>query len=103
MLYTVKTIYNKSNIEPKKPLDMAFFVIKKKIFKKAVDRNRVKRRARKAFVDAITNIQQQDSSFSIYSLRSSKIIFFLERDMIQEKYANIVLQMSKDLIKIIKK
>ncbi len=102
MLYSVKTIYNNSHKEPKKPLDMAFFVVKKKLLKKAVDRNRVKRRARKAFLDAIVHLQQINPSFSVFSIQPKKIIFFLERDMIQEVYSNIVLQMIKDLTHIIK-
>ena len=102
MLYVVKTVSSKSNKEPKKPLDMAFFVIKKKVFKKAADRNRVKRRARKAFLDAISSIQQHNPSFSVSALLPKKIIFFLERDMIQHVYSDIVSKMSEDLTKIIK-
>lgn len=102
MFYVVKTVYNNSNIESKKPLHMAFFVIKKKVFKKAVDRNRVKRRARKAFLDALSIIQDKNPSLDM-SLHHKKIIFFLERDMIQGVYSDIVSRITEDLIKIFKK
>ena len=102
MLYTVKTIYNNSNKTPKKPLQMAFFVIKKKTVKKAVDRNRIKRRAKKAFLDAIIQIKENNPLFSLYSIYPKKIIFFLEHDMIHHTYSDIVSNISKDLVRIIK-
>lgn len=105
MLYTVKTISNKAQNEQKNPLHMVFFVIKKKVFKKAVDRNRVKRRARKAFLDAIktidgTHIEYSDQTTSILNVfrsNNKKIIFFLEHDMIQELYSGIVSKMVEDI------
>lgn len=100
MLYTVKITTNTTEKTPKNPLHMVFFVITKKAFKKAVDRNRVKRRARKAFMDAFSSIQQD---VFLTALQKKRIIFYLERDMIHEVYSHIVLQMKNDLSKLIKK
>jgi ribonuclease P protein component len=104
MLYTVKTINNNTEKDSKNPLHMVFFVIKKKIFKKAVDRNRVKRRARKAYIDTIKTIKKDISIEFVESFfKNKKIIFFLERDMIQEVYSQITLRMKDDLVQLIKK
>jgi ribonuclease P protein component len=100
MLYTVKIVANITEKKQKNPLYMAFFVIKKKTFKKAVDRNRVKRRARKAFLDAYAYVEKKyPSLFNI--LQEKRIIFFLERDMIQELYTNVVSKMMDDLIRVV--
>ncbi len=103
MLYSIKRIYKKSVPESQVEKPGFFdakkiekvsvhFIAKKKIFKRAVDRNRVKRIARHAFRDALkvsaplsNNLQQ--------------IIFFLERDMMQESYNIIVDSFKKDLIR----
>lgn len=108
MLYTVKIISNTAQKEPKNPLHMAFFVIKKKTFKKAVDRNRVKRRAKKAFVDALKEVDNHmllTSSVNTKSLffKHKKLIFFIEHDMIQELYSHIVLKIKEDIIQALKK
>lgn len=107
MLYTVKTIFNSVQKEQKNPLHMVFFVIKKKVYKKAVDRNRVKRRARKAFLDAYKLVQQDMSAISPTQLtnffKNKKIIFFLEHDMIQELYSYIVSKMVEDIKQLVNK
>ncbi|MES2985889.1 MAG: ribonuclease P protein component [Patescibacteria group bacterium] len=90
MLYSVKVIKSTTQENPVKKV---FFVIKKKVCKKASDRNRVKRIARHAFMDSlkITN-----------TVPSSNLIFFLEHDMIREEYSKIVEKMSTDLRNIFK-
>lgn len=91
MLYSVKAIFNNTQ---ENPIKKVFFVIKKKVCKKAVDRNRIKRIARNAYRDAL-----QKTGFTL----STNIIFFLEHDMIREEYSKIVDQMSVDLQNIFKK
>lgn len=104
MFYTVKTIANNSEKESKKPLTMAFFVIKKKIYKKAVDRNKVKRRARKAFLDAFSIVKKDNKEEYIQNFFTTKrILFFLERDMIQGVYSSIVEKMVTDLTQLIQR
>jgi ribonuclease P protein component len=102
MLYTVKIISNTAQKEQKNPLHMVFFVIKKKVFKKAVDRNRVKRRARKAFLDAFKEIESKNHLVMEF-LGRKKPIFFLEHDMIQESYVHIVSKIKDDLIQMMNK
>ena len=92
MLYSIKTISQNTHENPVKKV---FFVIKKKICKKAVDRNRIKRIARNAFKDALKNLEITTTPFSL--------IFFLERDMIREEYSKIVGQMTFDLRNLLKK
>ena len=104
MLYTVKTISNTAQKEQKNPLNMVFFVIKKKVCKKAVDRNRVKRRARKAFLDTYKVINQDISPTNLADFfKNKRIILFLEHDMIQELYSHIVSKMVDDLKQLINK
>lgn len=91
MLYSIKVL---SQNTQENPVKKVFFVIKKKVCKKAVDRNRVKRIARNAFRDAQKNKVSPDST---------SVIFFLERDMIREEYSKIVEQMTLDLQSIFKK
>lgn len=105
MLYSIKTISTHTAQSEQKNLSkMVFFVIKKKVCKKAVDRNRVKRRARKAFADSIFSLTSENGTHkeykdAVYAFFSSKnIIFFLERDMIQTLYADIVSTMTMDII-----
>ena len=87
MLYVVKKIQNKT------PGDKPgfYFVAKKKIFKTAVLRNRAKRIARHAFKKALKNI---DNTW----LPKCSLIFFLERDIIQESFNNIVQSFKEDLL-----
>lgn len=103
MLYIVKTINNNSETISKNPLKMVFFVIKKKVFKKAVDRNRVKRRARSSYLEAISSLKKDYDEKKIDNFfKTKKILFFLEHDMINEVYSHIVLDMKNDLIRLIK-
>lgn len=89
MLYVVKKLQNKNpGQEPG-----FYFVAKKKLFKKAVERNRVKRIAKHAFKKATQNISFNGKNLS-YSL-----VFFLERDMIQESFPTVVKQFEEDLLK----
>ncbi|MBC7767018.1 ribonuclease P protein component [Arenimonas sp.] len=87
MIYSVKTINQKE-----KPGFFVYFVAKKKIFKKAVTRNKAKRIARHAFFEAKKSI---NSPFS-----NKQVIFFLENGIIQESFQNIVDSFTSDLIKI---
>ncbi len=91
MLYNIKAISSNTQENPTKKV---FFVIKKKVCKKAVDRNRIKRIARNAFKDAL-----KKTNLTV----SKSVIFFLERDMIREEYSLIVEQVSTDLQNIFKK
>ena len=88
MIYFVKTINQKE-----KPGFFVYFVAKKKIFKKAVTRNKAKRIARHAFFEARKTI-------TISPLLNKQVIFFLENGIIQESFQNIVNSFTSDLIKI---
>ena len=89
MLYVVKKLQNKNpGQEPG-----FYFVAKKKTFKKAVERNRVKRIARHAFLEAV---QTGDID---YKHIPHSLVFFLERDMIQESFSTVVKRFKEDLLK----
>ena len=85
MLYVLKKIQNKT--PGQKP--GFYFIAKKKIFKTAVERNRVKRRARHALKEVLKTTPPPTQS----------LFFNLERDMIQESFNNIVNKIKEDLIK----
>lgn len=87
MIYSVKTTNQKE-----KPGFFVYFVAKKKIFKKAVARNKAKRIARHAFYDAQKAVTSP--------LPNKQVIFFLENGIIQESYKDIVESFTNDLIKI---
>ncbi len=99
MLYSIKRIYKKavSENQVEKPgfFDI-HFIAKKKIFKRSVERNRAKRRARHAFYEAVKQLPAETKTH-LETLK--QIIFFLERDMIQESYSTIVEAIKKDLTK----
>jgi len=86
MLYTLKKIYNKNPGE--KP--GFYFVAKKKIFKRAVDRNKAKRIARHAFSKFCAKDFQPKTS----------IVFFLERDIIHTSFEDVVSSFNKDLLNL---
>ncbi len=88
MIYSVKTINQKE-----KPGFFVYFVAKKKIFKKAVTRNKAKRIARHAFAEARKIVSSP-------LLINKQVIFFLENGIIQESFQNIVNSFTADLIKI---
>lgn len=99
MLYSIKRIYKKTRLESQVEKPGFFdvhFIAKKKIFKRSVERNKVKRRARHAFHDAIKQLPSEAKE-RLSSLK--QVIFFLERDMIQESYSTIIEMIKKDLIK----
>lgn len=83
MLYILKKIQNKTLGQ--KP--GFYFIAKKKIFKKAVDRNRVKRIARHALKEALKNSPTPTHS----------LFFNLEHGMIQESFQVIVNKIKEDL------
>ncbi len=93
MLYALKKVQNKNPGE--KP--GFYFVAKKKVFKRAVDRNRVKRIARHALRKALEELNKgQIEGFKTkYSL-----LLFLERDMIHVSFKDIVSSLYKDLINL---
>lgn len=86
MLYILKKIQNKNPGE--KP--GFYFIAKKKIFKRAVDRNKAKRIARHAFRKALIGIPQPKAS----------LLFFLERDIIHTSFEEVVSSFNKDLLNI---
>ncbi len=89
MLYVVKKLQNKNpGQEPG-----FYFVAKKKLFKKAVERNKVKRIARHAFKKALQNLDLSNKNFP------QSLVFFLEHDMIQESFPSVVRQFEEDLLK----
>ncbi len=94
MIYSVKTINQKE-----KPGFFVYFVAKKKIFKKAVVRNKAKRIARHAFFQA----KKQTLNTENPPLLNKQVIFFLENGIIQESFESIVELFKNDLIKINKK
>ena len=83
MLYTLKKIQNKTLGQ--KP--GFYFIAKKKVFKKAVDRNKVKRIARHALKEALKTSPTPISS----------LFFNLEHGMIQESFQVIVNKIKEDL------
>jgi ribonuclease P protein component len=91
MIYTLKTINQKE-----KPGFFVYFVAKKKIFKKAVLRNKVKRIARHAFIEAKKEILNIENN----TLPNKQVIFFLENGIIQESFQNIVNSFINDILKI---
>lgn len=91
MFYSIKTINQKE-----KSGFFVYFVAKKKVFKKAVLRNKAKRIARKAFSDAKKEVFKDLSS----PFPNKQVIFFLENGMIQESYKDIILSFKNDLIKL---
>jgi ribonuclease P protein component len=104
MLYYIKRIYKKdfSKNQGDKPgffdrkhPPTIYFIAKKKIFKKAVDRNRAKRRAKNAFKEAFKTVL---ASGQFDDKNTNQIIFFLEHDIIQESYLKLVDSFKKDLI-----
>jgi ribonuclease P protein component len=88
MIYYLKTINQKE-----KPGFFVYFVAKKKIFKQAVLRNKVKRIARHAFFEAKKTVLLDKS----FILPNKQVIFFLENGMIQESFKDIVQLIIKDL------
>lgn len=91
MIYYLKTINQKE-----KPGFFVYFVAKKKVFKKAVLRNKVKRIAKHAFSEAKKELLKTGD----YQFSDKQVIFFLENGMIQESFKNIVESIKNDLIKI---
>jgi ribonuclease P protein component len=93
MLYILKKVRNKN------PGDKPgfYFLAKKKVFKKAVDRNRAKRRARAAF-QAVLKTNQVD--ISNLKKTGTSLLFFLERDIIQESFEHLVQSFNTDLLKL---
>lgn len=99
MLYSIKRIYKKNTSENQVEKPGFFgvhFIAKKKVFKRAVQRNRVKRRARHAFNEALKWVLLTPPP---HFKTLTQIIFFLEHDMIQESYSTIVDSFKKDLLK----
>ena len=90
MIYSIKTINQKE-----KPGFFVYFIAKKKIFKKAVIRNKVKRIAKNAFTQA-----KNDFLLNNNTLLDKQVIFFLENGIIQERFVDIVDSFKRDLIKI---
>lgn len=90
MIYSIKTINQKE-----KAGFFVYFVAKKKVFKKAVLRNRVKRIMRHAFYEAKKDLLKNNQV-----LLNNQVIFFLENGIIQESFENIVKKIKNDLIKI---
>ena len=88
MIYYLKTINQKE-----KPGFFVYFVAKKKIFKQAVVRNKVKRIARHAFFEAKKALLTDKS----FVFPNKQVIFFLENGIIQESFRNIVKIFIKDL------
>ncbi len=93
MIYSVKTINQKE-----KSGFFVYFVAKKKIFKKAVVRNKAKRIARHAFFEA----KKYFINTTTNSLPNKQVIFFLENGIIQESFQEILNSFKNDLIKISK-
>ncbi len=91
MLYTIKTINQKE-----KPGFFVYFVAKKKVFKKAVLRNKVKRIARHAFFEAKKSLLSTKNQ----TFPDKQVIFFLENGIIQESFENIVNSFTNDILKI---
>lgn len=91
MIYTLKTINQKE-----KPGFFVYFVAKKKVFKKAVLRNKVKRIAKHAFFEAKNNVLVDKNN----TLPNKQVIFFLENGIIQESFENIVKYFTNDLLNI---
>lgn len=91
MIYSIKTINQKE-----KPGFFVYFVAKKKVFKKAVTRNKAKRIARHAFYEAKKKLINKNNPLFI----NKQVIFFLENGMIQESFENIVNSFINDLKKI---
>ncbi len=91
MLYSIKTINQKE-----KPGFFVYFVAKKKVFKKAVLRNKVKRIARHAFFEAKKGVLYTENQ----TLPNKQVIFFLENGIIQESFENIVNSFTNDILKI---
>jgi ribonuclease P protein component len=91
MIYSLKTINQKE-----KAGFFVYFVAKKKIFKQAVLRNKAKRIARHAFMEA-------KKGFVDESFPSRQLIFFLENGIIQESFQDIVQSFKNDLTHIINK
>lgn len=101
MLYSIKRIYKKTTPESQVEKPGFFdvhFIAKKKIFKRSVERNRVKRRARHAFQEALKQVRTENPLTTL-STTLPNLIFFLERDMIQESYSTIVEAIKRDLLK----
>ncbi len=94
MIYSVKTINQKE-----KPGFFVYFVAKKKIFKKAVVRNKAKRIARHGFMEAKRQVLNTENT----PFLNKQVIFFLENGIIQESFEHIVQSFKNDLIKINKK
>ena len=90
IIYSFKTINQKE-----KPGFFVYFVAKKKVFKKAVLRNKAKRIARHAFLDAKKEMLKNNKDL-IY--KDKQVIFFLENGIIQESYTNIVKNFIKDIL-----
>lgn len=109
MLYSLKRIYKKDlpknqgdkpgffdkKHSPTLQIPTVYFIAKKKIFKKAVDRNKAKRRAKNAFREALDMVLK---SGQFDDKNTNQIIFFLEHDIIQESYSKLVDSFKKDLI-----
>ncbi len=94
MIYSVKTINQKE-----KPGFFVYFIAKKKIFKKAVIRNKAKRVARHAFAEAKKEYIKGSSG----TFPSKQVIFFLENGIIQESFQDIVNSFTNDLNKLTNK
>ncbi len=94
MIYSFKTINQKE-----KPGFFVYFVAKKKVFKTAVYRNKAKRIARHAFLEAKRSVFEKEGFKDI----NKQVIFFLEKDIIQQSFETIVKSFINDLNKILNK
>lgn len=70
------------------------FVSSKKVFAKAVDRNRTRRRLKESFLRAVDEIQKENQSISI-----PYFVFISKKDSIKSSFADIVYNIKQIILK----
>ena len=84
-------IYN----ETSKTVCNGSFIASKKVFPRAVDRNKSKRRMKEAFVGAVSEIQNTTS----LTLLVPPFVFLAKTNIIKEEFVNIVNEIKQILVK----
>ncbi len=76
------------------PTFFCSFIAPKKIFAKAVDRNKAKRRLKESFFEAIRNIKERDLKIS-----NLQFVFLAKKEIMKDDFTNIIQDIKQILLK----
>jgi len=68
------------------------FIVSKKVFSKAVDRNKAKRRIREAFKEAVKGVKKE-------KLTPASFVFLIKKGVVKTPFAEIVQETKQILVK----